>query len=477
LSAVLGNEYNDISVKVYDGVSTDIDSLFYQSDTIALSVLHEAGHYNRSTLMLLGNHWTIIFASQSDFFMPGEYNLAYTILFGGVAISLLVFSLMYFMSNARKSQQEAAERVKENAKLLNNVFYNVPALVGIIKASNQQYILVNSSYERFCGENLLGKKLKEAHSEIYKGFFQELDSVILKGNSFIGKEIYLKSENSQGSFSEGFFNLVYQPLSDENGNVEDLLIFAVEVTEIVKSRIKLASINEELISKNDELIRINNDLDNFIYTASHDLKAPISNIEGLLNTLKNDHQFQDEEVIMLMEMMTVSVEKFKHTIQDLTEISKSQRNIQEDVGKINFNELLNEISMQINDTIVSSNAQIISNIEVDEVNFSKKNMRSIVYNLLSNAIKYKHPDRVPQVHIHTYNEGSYTVLMVKDNGLGVDPDKIDRMFTMFSRLHDHVEGTGVGLYIVKRIIDNAGGKIEVESVPDKGLTIRVFFKQ
>jgi signal transduction histidine kinase len=95
---------------------------------------------------------------------------------------------------------------------------------------------------------------------------------------------------------------------------------------------------------------------------------------------------------------------------------------------------------------------------------------------LSNAVKYRFPGRKSEVYIKTEVINKYVVLTVRDNGLGIDPEKKDRIFKMFKRLHDHVEGSGVGLYIVKKIVENSGGMIEVESELGKGTEFKVYFK-
>ncbi len=128
--------------------------------------------------------------------------------------------------------------------------------------------------------------------------------------------------------------------------------------------------------------------------------------------------------------------------------------------------------------IKSSKAEI--HVETDShpvIKFSKKNLKSVIYNLLSNAIKYRSAERKPEIFISTEQQDGYLTLKIKDNGLGVEKDKQSKMFSMFKRFHDHVEGTGVGLYIVKKIVENAGGKIEVESEVNKGTTFTIFFKQ
>ncbi|HWZ21324.1 MAG TPA: hybrid sensor histidine kinase/response regulator [Cytophagaceae bacterium] len=251
-----------------------------------------------------------------------------------------------------------------------------------------------------------------------------------------------------------------------------------ELEERVQKRTEeLYKKNTELEAKNTELIRVNNDLDNFIYTASHDLKAPVANIEGLLNALFTEFNLDNEHYLKIKEMTIFSINKFKNTILDLTKISNVQKdNNDSDIESLNFKELIEDVKSTIKDTIEKNKAQIITNLAVSEIKFSKKNMRSILYNLISNAVKYCSPDRLPVVTITTKKADDGILLSVSDNGLGIDPDYQHKLFGMFKRLHDHVEGSGIGLYIVKRIIENNGGRIEVKSELDAGTTFNVYFK-
>lgn len=256
-----------------------------------------------------------------------------------------------------------------------------------------------------------------------------------------------------------------------------LLMINNELEERVRIRTEeLSKKNRELETKNKELSKVNNDLDNFIYTASHDLKAPISNIEGLITALFLEIDDNNPELQKIRDMTTVSIMKFKSTLNDLTEISKVQKDNSEDVQMVNLNLLIDEIKTDIKSIIDKSKAKIHIDMEVEELKFSTKNMRSILYNLISNAVKYSSPDRIPEIRVSTRSSGSSTILTVSDNGLGINPAYINKLFGMFKRLHDHVEGSGIGLYIVKRIIENNGGKIEVESELNVGTTFRVQFK-
>ena len=131
----------------------------------------------------------------------------------------------------------------------------------------------------------------------------------------------------------------------------------------------------------------------------------------------------------------------------------------------------------INGLVADTNASINTSFEVDAILYARKNLRSIMYNLVSNAVKYRSPDRTPEVQVNTYRQDGYVVLEVADNGLGIKPEQQHKLFSMFKRLHTHVEGTGIGLYIVKRIVENAGGHIKLESEVGKGATFKVYFKR
>lgn len=238
---------------------------------------------------------------------------------------------------------------------------------------------------------------------------------------------------------------------------------------------------EDLKSKNEQLTRINNDLDNFIYTASHDLKAPILNIEGLVNLLKKSFSPEAqnaERVESLMGMIHTSIDRFKETIKDLSEVAKVQSNAEEEVFEVRFEEILEEVRFNIKSLIDESDANIQTEFsQASSIYYSKKNLRSIMYNLVSNAIKYRSPDRPLQINITTSRpDDEHLLLSVQDNGLGIKEKDKAKVFMMFKRLHQHVEGTGIGMAIVKKIIDNSGGRIELESKEGKGSLFKIYFK-
>ncbi len=292
-------------------------------------------------------------------------------------------------------------------------------------------------------------------------------------------------------FEAGAVDFLFKPLNPViiKSKIANFVQFYLQKKELEKANNFMLNLNKELEdrvnARTEELVRINKDLDNFIYTASHDLKAPISNIEGLMNILKKkidpeSEAIKSKDILPIVSMINDSVIRFKNTLLDLTEIAKvdSESKQLSDKVRLDFKQILDDVKVSINDLLVEYDAGIIEDFsEAPEVNFSKKNLRSIIYNLLSNAIRYSSPDRKPEIKISSFRQGGHTVLTIQDNGLGIKKEDQEKIFVMFKRLHNHVEGTGVGLAIVKRIIDNSGGRIELESTPGEGTTFKVYFKQ
>ncbi|RDV15359.1 PAS domain S-box protein [Pontibacter diazotrophicus] len=243
----------------------------------------------------------------------------------------------------------------------------------------------------------------------------------------------------------------------------------------------LKATQESLQSTNEHLLKVNADLDTFVYTASHDLKAPVANIEGLLLLLEEQIESSDplpgEPTKPLFEMTKDSIRRFKDVIKDLTDIAKVQRDIDGEAELVELQEVFRNVAANTQDMVSQAKAQLHTDFEKGtHVRFSRKNLYSILYNLVTNAIKYSSPDRQPQVRIKAEQVEDHVLLTVADNGLGVSEENVGKMFTLFKRFHSHVDGTGMGLYIVKRMMDNAGGRIEVESEEGKGTTFRLYFR-
>lgn len=255
-------------------------------------------------------------------------------------------------------------------------------------------------------------------------------------------------------------------------NAENKHIGFTKITRDITNHVK----NEELMKKNKTLHKINTDLDNFIYTASHDLKSPIANLEGLIGLLskKVSNRLEQNEK-KILQMMKTSIEKLRQTIDDLKEITKAQKGLDDQLEEVFFKDILDEVKADIGAAINKANARVIEKFEVKGVPYAKANLRTVLYNLITNAVKYRSPDRGLMITVESYYTEEDIVLSVSDNGLGLNENQVSKLFTMFKRFHAHTEGTGIGLYIIKRIVENGGGRIAVDSEENKGTTFKIFF--
>ena len=340
---------------------------------------------------------------------------------------------------------------------------------GLIMAVNECITAIFSREEsKILGTNLAS--LFEAESR------QAFEDFISQGSYNNAKQLFERSKGGE----EQFLEITIAQIASKNSGYKIAIVN--DITEKVRGerQIKnqlqqLESLNRKLTLSNNTLTKTNKELDNFIYTASHDLKAPILNIEGLVKALEKEIKDPEAKTRTILDLIKKSIERFKETIIDLTEISEIQGELAGDIGSVNIGEVVDEVRSLISASITSSEATIKTDFsKADKIVFSKKNLKSIVYNLLTNAIKYRSPERPPVIQISSYPSGQYVVIRVQDNGSGFDLAKKERIFEMFKRLHNHVEGTGVGLYIVKKIVENTGGEIEVESELNKGATFKIF---
>lgn len=260
-----------------------------------------------------------------------------------------------------------------------------------------------------------------------------------------------------------------------SGNLDKTVRIRTEQLQV--SNQELQSSLEELDNKNKELVRTNVDLDNFVYTASHDLRSPINNLEGFIRVLKKKLTGKttpaEEEILSFMEG---SVSRLTRTIGALTEVARIQKEDQT-TENVYFEQVLDDIKRDISPLIGESHARILSTFEVPSLHYPFNHLRSILYNLVSNAIKYRSPERVPAIGIRTWRDHEHVCLSVTDNGLGLDQNQLSKIFIMFKRLHTHVEGSGVGLYMVKRIVENNGGTISVQSQKNLGTTFLIHFNE
>ena len=244
-----------------------------------------------------------------------------------------------------------------------------------------------------------------------------------------------------------------------------------EVAPIVLPDVSGDSVSQ-LQEKNKELEKINFELDRFVYSASHDLRSPLTSVLGLLNLMREE--VKDDGTFHLVALMEESILKLDNTIRDIVAYSRNNRTeiafepvrikpIVDDV--INNLRYLDTSEYKINELIHVQDGSVFPS--------DRNRLQIILNNLLANAIRYRHPARKPQVFVESKLDGSQVEITVSDNGLGINDQHIDKIFDMFYRVSDETDGTGLGLYIVKETIKKLNGSIEVSSRVNEGTTFKV----
>lgn len=375
------------------------------------------------------------------------------------------------MVEAQDREQRALIEVERQRTRLASFLAQAPAAVCVYSGPDFVYELVNASYQQLFGTRpLLGRPLAEAWPEIVGQWaWQHLCRVYETGQAHeeVAQLVPIARADGQG-LQDRYFTFRYQPRTTEQGQVDGVLVFAFEVTEQVVAGQQVQRLNQELREANRQLLRVNADLDTFVYTASHDLRSPIANLEGLVTTLRQELRdpITNAPVIEhVLRLIDASIARFQTTIEELTDVIRVQQDGQLALPEqIDISSLVGDICQDLAVPIQESQARI--QVEVAQcpfLRFSPKSLRSIFFNLLSNALKYRSPDRQPQIEVHTSCNEQWAELRVQDNGLGLTTEQQQKLFHLFTRLHNHVEGSGVGLYSVHKIVENAGGAISVHS--------------
>jgi signal transduction histidine kinase len=276
--------------------------------------------------------------------------------------------------------------------------------------------------------------------------------------------IYTDTVNVFKGYEKGAFSFITKPFQPA------ILINKVQFfIEKHQQEVELLKLNKDLAKKNDELEVMNKELESFSYTVSHDLRAPVRAMKlysGMLET--NYNEVLGDDGNKLLGKIQKNASKMGQLINDLLSLSQIEKE-KMFKSKVDMKELIESV-MRDMDEISHHNAQIIIG-DLECINGDSSLLRQIWVNLLSNAIKYSRNRQNPVIEIGCRQENGVTYY-VKDNGVGFDMNYASKLFGVFQRLHnsEDFEGTGIGLAIVKRIVEKHGGDVAIESELDKGTT-------
>ncbi|WP_415061066.1 PAS domain S-box protein [Flavobacterium sp.] len=285
------------------------------------------------------------------------------------------------------------------------------------------------------------------------------------------KECFIETISYKKNGTEYWVNFSMIPVTNKDGEHTHWISIQRDVTKEKEQQ----SEREQLIR---ELTQNNKDLKQFSYITSHNFRAPLSNLTGLLNLL-DDVPVENEELQEILNGFRRSTQLLNETIDDLVKVVIIKDNpsiLKESVSIIEiFENVFFQLSNQIN--LHKPNLKI----EIDPelcITINKAYMESIILNLVSNALKYRSPEKTPKITIKAFDKDNFVNLVIKDNGIGIDLEKNhDKIFGLYQRFHDHPDSKGLGLYLVKSQIEAMGGSIEVESQVNKGTQFTLTFKK
>jgi signal transduction histidine kinase len=232
----------------------------------------------------------------------------------------------------------------------------------------------------------------------------------------------------------------------------------------------------KLMDANEELIKHNHELQQFSYTISHNLRAPVARLLGLTNLLSMKHHEASDEMQELIRLIKDSSLEFDGVIRDLNKIIDVRNEFYRVKEKIHFMQELEQAKKSVGETLFAD-VHLLVDFTEPVIYTVRPILNSILYNLLSNAIKYKSAQRNLELSLKSYTRGDFVVLEVSDNGMGMNLDSYGKdLFGLYKRFHAHIEGRGLGLYLVKSQVESLGGRIEIKSQLNAGTTFFIHFK-
>lgn len=260
------------------------------------------------------------------------------------------------------------------------------------------------------------------------------------------------------------------PLMERDGSINKIVLASQNITEQKRNEHE-----KELLI--EELTQNNSDLRQFSYITSHNLRAPLSNLLGIIKLLDLSLVTDDTNSLLLKNFEECTLQ-LNDTVNDLINVLIIKNNVNAKKETLDMQEIFKRVFNSIQTTIDRSDVQLeVDFSEANEVQFNRTYLESILLNLLTNAVKYSSPKRQPVIKIYTKNAPEGVKLFFSDNGLGIDLKRYkDRIFGLYQRFHDHADSKGLGLYIVNSQIRVMGGEIDIESEVDKGTTFIITFK-
>jgi PAS domain S-box-containing protein len=362
------------------------------------------------------------------------------------------------VTQQRMAEQNVREALLQQMAILNNI----PDMAWL-NDKDGKYIAVNEQFYKALNltpKEVIGKTDFEISPKHLAEFYRNTDLQVMESKKRITFEEQITDVNGKKIWIE----TTKTPIFNSAGEVIGTTGISRNITERKNAELERERLIQELEAKNTELER-------FTYTVSHDLKSPLVTITGFLNYLEKNARAGDfEKFNNDVNRIHQAVNKMQTLLKDLLELSRIGRIMNEPV-ETTLGEIVREALAAVEGDIKTRNVKIEFEDNHDKIFGDKIRLVEVFQNLIENAVKFMGNQPSPLIRIGSIaNTEKSLTFFVQDNGIGIDPQYIDRIFGLFNKLDVNSSGSGIGLTLVKRIIEAHGGKIWVESKLGKGST-------
>lgn len=357
------------------------------------------------------------------------------------------------------------ETVRQRA-FYQNLFDNIPVDIALIdKDHKYRYLNKSAVKSDEVRKWLIGKTITEYYSQ--RGKDQEfIDFMTEQFNQALSshRRISFETVHNENREDEKIMQRIILPFDSTDGKAY-LLAYGFDVTELKKGK-------RELIVKNSELQKLNGELDNLIYSVTHDLRSPVLSVMGLIDLAMKTGK-PGEDLVVYLNMMRRSMDRLDGTIREILAYSRNAKT-ELDIVHIDISAMVQDIFENV---CHSPTSKVVCTHEShgSTVFYSdQKRVLSVLNNLISNAVKYSrkgHTESYVKVKIET--DDNWCVIVVEDNGEGIPYEHQEKVFNMFYRASTTSTGSGLGLFICFEVIKKLEGQISLKSVPGQGSIFRV----
>ncbi|WP_256004322.1 PAS domain-containing sensor histidine kinase [Pedobacter deserti] len=392
--------------------------------------------------------------------------------FLGYAVSCMDVQELFMLNN--ELEETILERtldLAESEHRLRTIVESAPFPIGVYEGREMRIVMANKSIIEVWGKgsNIVGKRYREVLPELEsQGIYEQLDRVYMTGEPYHARnqQIDLVVDGQMGSF---FFNYSFTPIYDTNGHIYGVINTAADVTDLQTALQKIEKSQEELR-------QIDQQKDDFIGIASHELKTPLTTLTGIVQLLHRKLQDSPDPFISgAMIRANNQIKKMISLIHSFLNISRLESGtIVIESERFSINKLIKEMVEEIQMTSPYHDI-IYSDCEPVTVYADHEKIGSVISNLLSNAVKYS--PRGKNIEVKCVRSGDMLLTSVADEGMGIKPEDVEKIFDRYYRVEsDHtrsISGFGIGLYLSAEIVKRHGGRIWLES--EKGIGSTFYF--